>query len=148
MGSRRGYQFELETAAIAGKRGRRVPKSGSYGTTNGISKLAGDAIFELPWHSRTINVECKHGYSREGQKAKSMTLKKEWFDKHFAQSKEMDFYPMFAMKLKFTSENGLSKFFLVPFPVMKRLLEEQENMYQELLELKNESKADKNRKIH
>lgn len=130
MATRKGYEFELETAELAGRYGQRVPRSGAYGTTSGIAQLAGDCRWKIPWLSKELVGECKHGYSRPDAKAKSMTLKREWFDKHYEQSELMNFFPFWAMKLKFTSE----RYILLPFPVMKKFLEEADELYKEFKE--------------
>jgi len=139
--SRKGYQFELKTASLAGKRGKRIPRSGAIGTTEGIGKLCGDARWDLPWLQKTVAIECKHGYSKEGERAKSMTIQKEWFDKHLEQSERGNFYPVFAMKLKFAAgKDGLTEYMLIPFPVMQTILKEMENLYLEVEELRDEQK--------
>jgi len=103
--------------------------------------LCGDARWDLPWMMKPIAIECKHGYSRPGERAKSMTLKREWFDKHLEQAKTGNYYPAFAMKLKFSTKDGLSDFMLIPFPVMECILKEMEHLYEEVEELRNEQKV-------
>lgn len=136
MTKAKGQEFEEETASLAGKRGRRIPRSGGYGTVTGIAKLSGDARWDLPWLSSSINLECKHGYSGEPGTGKSMTIKREWFDKHLAQAKAGGFIPMFAMKFKFTTEDGMSKFILIPFSAMKKIIKQMDDTYLELEELR------------
>jgi len=138
---KKGKEFERETAALAGKRGKRIPMSGSIGTVHGIDKLAGDAIWKLPWLNSNINIESKHGYGDKNKEVKSIRVQREWFEKHLGQAKALNFYPAFAMKFKFTHEDGLSKFILIPFPTMKQILEEMENLWLELEELRAEKKA-------
>ena len=141
MALKKGKEFEKETAALAGKYGKRIPSSGAFGTTMGEKALAGDAKWVFPFNmggGNEVHVECKHGYDRSKKEQKSMTIYREWFEKHLNQSKAMDFVPMFAMKFKFTQQNGLSKFVLIPFPVMEKLIQDMENMYLEIEELKNE----------
>ena len=147
MTVRKGKQFERETAALAdegsGKYGKRVYKSGAIGTTDGIDKLVGDARWVFPWlDGDIISIECKHGYG-DDQKGKSFRIQREWFDKHLEQCKAANTHPMFAMKFKFTAENGLSKFMLIPFPVMQWLIKNMENMHLELEELRHEQKKRK-----
>jgi len=125
MATKKGQEFERETADLAGSYGKRVPRSGAYGTTEGITRLAGDCRWDFPWLSKLMVGECKHGYSRPDARAKSMTLKREWFDKHKEQSKQMEFLPFWAMKLKFTNE----KYLIIPFEVMSTLLEEVNDLY-------------------
>ncbi len=134
MATKKGIEFERETAALAGEYGKRIPKSGAYGTTEAIDKLAGDARWDIPWSSKSIHLECKHGYSRPGQQAKSMTLYREWFDKLGEQAKRLNFFPAWAMKLKFTSE----KYVLIPFPVMEKMLKDMTDVWKELEELRAE----------
>jgi len=144
MAIRKGKVFESETAALAGVSpkgvpyGKRVAKSGALGTTDGIPQLAGDARWMLPWLDSEIHLECKHGYSDKGQERKSMRIEREWFDKHMKQAKALDFYPAFAFKFKFTTQNGMSKMILIPFPVMERILSIVNNMHIELEDLKRE----------
>ena len=141
MALTKGKAFEKETAEVAGKYGTRVPSSGAFGTTMGVKELAGDAKWKFPWSmggGKEIHVECKHGYDRSKKEQKSMTIYREWFEKHLNQAKALDFVPMFAMKFKFTQQNGLSKFILIPFPIMEKLIKDMENMYLEIEELKNE----------
>lgn len=138
MATKKGKVFESETAALAGKHGKRVPKSGAYGTVEGIPQLAGDARWKLPWLDSEIHVECKHGYSDKGQERKSMRLEREWFDKHMAQAKALDFYPVFAFKFKFTQQNGMSKMVVIPFPVMGKVLSTVNNMHERIEELERE----------
>ncbi len=141
MTQRKGKKFEGETAALAGKYGKRVPHSGAIGTITGIGRLAGDAVWLLPWlDDNIIALECKHGYSDKGEERKSLRLKRDWFDKHLAQAQAMNFYPAFAMKFKFTAENGISKFVLIPFPVMEKILKHMDDTYLELEELKKDYK--------
>lgn len=136
--TKRGYQFERETAALAGEHGKRIPRSGGYGT-EGFVGMVGDVHFKFPWmRKKTISIECKHGYSDAGQQRKSMRIERAWFDKHINQTKMADFLPAWAMKFKATSENGISKFILIPFSTMKEIIYEMENVYSELQELKDE----------
>lgn len=135
--------FERETAALAGKDGygkgygRRVALSGSIGTTEGMPKFVGDAQWDWPWMDKIISIECKYGYADKAE-AKSIRLQKKWFDKHYEQCKAHNLLPMFTMKIKLARQNGLSKFALIPFPVMQELVETMHNMYLELEELKRE----------
>jgi len=141
---KKGKVFERETAALAGVSpkgkiyGRRIERSGAIGTAEGISELAGDVRWMLPWLDSEIHLECKHGYSDKGQERKSMRIERKWFDKHITQAKSLDFYPAFAFKFKFTQQNGMSKMVVIPFPVMERVLREANNVYEELEELKRE----------
>jgi hypothetical protein len=164
-----GKEFERECAALAGvcslctgtgkygkdrcpvckgrgKYGRRNYKSGGAGTVTGIPELTGDAIWFLPYLSKPIVIEAKHGYGDKNKKVKSIRIQKEWFDKHLETSKNMELYPAFAMKFKFTSANGMSKFILIPFPTMEKILKDMENLYLEVHELKNEQKKIGNRR--
>lgn len=144
MAIQKGKEFERETAALAGRFGKRIPRSGAIGTIEGIPRLAGDARWDFPWMNKFIAIECKHGYGTKGSdKSKSMNIKREWFDKHLKDAKRFDFYPAFAMKLKFTAENGLSKFMLIPFPVMERMIKEMSDLYLENCELRDEAKKKK-----
>lgn len=138
MAVKKGKVFERETAALAGDYGQRIPSSGAIGTTWGVSQLAGDVRWKLPWLDSEIHVECKHGYSDKGQERKSMRIEREWFDKHMTQAEAMDFYPVFAFKFKFTQQNGMSKMIVIPFPVMERVLGTVNNMHKEIEELKRE----------
>lgn len=136
--TKRGYQFERETAALAGEHGKRIPRSGGYGT-EGFVGMVGDVQFKFPWmRKKVISIECKHGYSDAGQQRKSMRIERAWFDKHMNQTKMADFLPAWAMKFKATSENGMSKFVLIPFSTMKEIINEMDNVYSELQELKDE----------
>jgi len=139
MGFKKGKQFERETAAIAGKYGMVIPMSGAIGTVTGISDLAGDVRWKFPWFNSNINVECKHGYDRSKTDQKTMTVYRNWFDKHLKQAKLLNFYPVFAFKFKFTQQNGMSKFVLIPFPIMEKLIHQTENVYLEMLELREEN---------
>ena len=138
MGVKKGKVFERETAALAGEYGKRIERSGAIGTTEGISQMAGDVRWRLPWLDSEIHLECKHGYSDKGQERKSMRLDRAWFDKHMEQAKALDFYPAFAFKFKFTQQNGMSKMVVIPFPVMERVLSTVNNMHKEIEELQRE----------
>lgn len=138
MAVKKGKDFERETAALAGDRGQRIPSSGAIGTVWGVPQLAGDVRWKLLWLDSEIHIECKHGYSDKGQERKSMRIEREWFDKHMAQAKALDFYPVFAFKFKFTQQNGMSKMVVIPFPVMERVLSAANNLYEELEETKRE----------
>jgi len=141
MSVRKGKAFEKETAELAGKYGKRVRGSGAIGTVDGYRAYVGDAKWYFPFRfggGNHIHIECKHGYDRSKKEQKSMTIYREWFEKHLAQAKAFDFVPMFAMKFKFTQQNGLSKFMLIPFPVMEQLIKDVENLYLENEELKEE----------
>jgi len=141
--TKRGYQFERETAALAGEHGKRMPRSGGYGT-EGFVTMCGDVQFKFPWMSgKVISIECKHGYSDKGQERKSMRIDRAWFEKHMKQSKMGDFLPAWAMKFRSTHENGMSKFVMVPFSTMKEIINEMENVYSELQELRDEQKKRK-----
>ena len=144
MAYKKGKKFEKETAELAGKgRGRVSPKSGAIGTTYGAPNVAGDASWKFPWlpKDKTIQIECKHGYDKSKTVRKSMTIYRDWFDKHLGQAKMLGFIPMFAMKFKFTtSSSGLSSFILIPFSTMEKLLKIVDNMWEELEELRNEKK--------
>lgn len=143
MAAKKGKVFERETAAVAGvdskgkQLGRRIERSGAIGTTSGIPQLAGDVRWMLPWLDSEIHLECKHGYD-DDPKQKSFRIYREWFDKHMIQAKAFDFYPAFAFKFKHTSQNGMSKMVVIPFPVMERILSTANNMYEEMEELKRE----------
>lgn len=136
--AKRGYAFERETAALGGEYGKRVPRSGGYGT-EGYLGMVGDVLFKFPWmNRRVISIECKHGYSDKGQERKSMRIDRAWFDKHMKQAKMAEFLPAWAMKFKATSENGMSKFVLIPFSTMEEIIKQMDNTYLELQELRNE----------
>lgn len=136
--AKRGYQFERETASLAGENGKRMPRSGGYGT-EGFIGMVGDVHFKFPWmNKRVISIECKHGYSDKGQERKSMRIERAWFDKHMKQTKMADFLPAWAMKFKATHENGMSKFVMIPFSTMKEIIKEMDNVYSELQEFRNE----------
>jgi len=170
--TKKGKDFERETAALPGKRvvgkhtvdiGRRVPYSGIYGTISGQADNAGDVHWNLPWfnHGKGVQVECKHGYddAKKGtmcptcgkkldkpiENQKSMTIYREWFDKHMAQGEDLDFYPLFAMKFKFAKE---SKFMVIPFSAMAKMLKDMEDCWLELEELRNEQKKQRAAKSH
>jgi len=138
MAVQKGKVFERETAALAGEYGKRIERSGAIGTVEGISQMAGDVRWRVPWLDSEIHVECKHGYSDKGQERKSMRLEREWFTKHMTQAKALDFYPVFAFKFKFTQQNGMSKMIVIPFPVMERVLSTVNNMHKEIEELQRE----------
>ena len=161
--TQKGKDFERETAHLAGtcslcggkgrknggkckhcdgygKYGMRIPRSGSIGTIVGIPEMQGDAKWHFPWLSRLLMLECKHGYSTKGDKAKSIRVQRDWFVKHMQNAKNMNFIPAFAMKFKFTSENGISKFILIPFSYMTEILRDVENLYIECEQLKAEVK--------
>ncbi len=139
MAYKKGKEFEKETAAVAGKYGERIPRSGAIGTMYGISRLSGDAIWKLPWFEKWLVGECKHGYSRKNENAKSMTIKREWFEKHMTQAKALDFYPFFSMKFKFTSENGMSKYILISHGTMTHLIKEMNDLWEKYQELLKET---------
>jgi hypothetical protein len=134
---RKGYPFEKETEALAGKYGKRCYKSGGVGSVTGIAALVGDVIWKFPWLRDRITVECKHGYDDKPDQ-KTFRIYREWFDKHMKQAKAADLLPIWAMKFKGTSENGMSKFVLIPFSTMGEIIKQMDNVYQELQELKNE----------
>ena len=145
--TRKGYHFEKETEALAGKYGRRVPMSGAVGA--GIPQLSGDVIWNFPWMgNEVITVECKHGYGDESKaEQKSFRIHREWFDRHNKVAKSADLLPVWAMKFKGVQENGMSKFVLIPFPVMERILKHMENIHLELEEVKSEQ-AKRNKTKH
>ena len=135
MSKRKGYKFEKETEALAGKHGQRVPMSGALGSSIGIPKLCGDVIWEFPWMNKeVITIECKHGYDDKPDQ-KTFRIYREWFDKHMKQAKSADLLPIWAMKFKSTSENGMSKFVLIPFSTMQEIIKQMDNTYAELQEL-------------
>jgi len=144
LGFNRGKDFERETANLVNTkeephRGIRVIMSGAVGTITGNAYYAGDAVWKLPWLNREIRIECKHGYDRSKTDAKSMTIFKDWFDKHIEQAKAFNFLPVWAFKFKFTQQNGMSKMVVVPFPVMKEIITQVDNIYLELEELRAEN---------
>jgi hypothetical protein len=111
--------------------------SGAIGTITGVSALCGDASWDLPWLSKSIRLETKHGYGDPKKEVKSIRIQKEWFDKLIEQSEHGNFHPMFAMKFKFTrSDDIMSKFIMIPFPVMSKVLKDMENLWLELEELR------------
>jgi hypothetical protein len=135
----KGKAFEREAAALT-KYGKRVILSGAVGTTQGVKDLTGDAQYKLPWLRKTIAVECKHGYADNKEK-KSIRIQQEWFDKHYSQCKNMKLLPIWAMKIKFSYDHSkLNKFFIVPFDVAKEIIDNEENMYIELEELRKYKK--------
>jgi len=163
MSGKKGKEFERETADLAGicnkcggsgkigkdfcpncrgkgKFGKRILMSGYVGTVEGWDRMAGDAQWRFPWLSKPVVLECKHGYAAKNQQAKSMVLQREWFEKHLQMAKNFELYPAFAMKFKFTKEDGISKFILIPFPIMEKILTEMENLYLEVQEYREQTK--------
>lgn len=134
MAVQKGKQFERECAAIAGERGKRISRSGAIGTMEGIPQMAGDFRWNLPWLSKPIVGEAKHGYGG----SKSISVKREWFTKIVEQSKSLGFFPVLALKFKFSVSNGTSSCVCIPKDTMEVILKEMEDMYLELCELKNE----------
>ena len=155
MSVKKGKDFERETAALALERGRRIPYSGMLGTIKGQPDNAGDVRWDLPWfnHGKGVQIECKHGYDgdKKGtscplcdkkldkpiENTKSMTIYREWFDKHMGQGDALGFYPIFAMKFKLAKD---SKFIVIPFKTMAKMLKDMEDVWLELEELRNEQK--------
>jgi len=145
MAKRKGDEFERETTVLAGKNtsgipyGKKTPKSGAYGTVMGVQVMAGDTQWRFPWLNDIISIECKHGYQADYKAdQKSMTIKKEWFDKHLEQCKSMDLLPAWSMKFKFTTENGMSKFLVIPFKTARSIIDQMDNLYIEMEELREE----------
>ena len=66
-----------------------------------------------------------------------MTIYREWFDKHMQQGSNLGFYPVFAMKFKFAKD---SKFIVIPFDTMAKMLKDMEDLWLEVEELREESK--------
>lgn len=144
MGTKKGREFEKETSRL-GLYGRRIARSGAYGTTDGYPQMVGDVQYRFPWmDGEVIAIECKHGYSEKGQERKSMRIERAWFDKHEKQTRALDLLPAWAMKFKFTTENGMSKFFIIPFSTARVIMKHMEDVYLELEELRQE-KYERNR---
>jgi len=138
MAYKKGKAFEKETAELAGKYGKRMTKSGAVGTMEGIDTLVGDVQWRFPWFSKNLSGECKHGYGRKSGKGKYITLNREWFEKHMTQARAFGLFPFFSMKFKFATEDGMSKFVLIPHSTMRELILEMDNMWQELQVLREE----------
>lgn len=139
----KGREFEKECAAIAGNRGKRIPRSGAIGTMIGIQALAGDFRWDLPWLKKKVIGEAKHGYGG----SKSITVQRDWFAKIVKQSRSLDFYPVLALKFKFAVSNGTTSCVCIPSDTMEKIIQDMENLWlekkeveQELQKLKNEYK--------
>jgi len=147
--TRKGYKFEKETEALAGKHGKRCYKSGGVGSVTGIPALTGDVIWKFPWMNKeVITIECKHGYGDDSKAdQKSFRIYREWFDKHMKQAKAADLLPVWAMKFKGVQSNGMSQFVVIPFSTMKEIIRQMDITYSELEELRNEQKKCSKRKL-
>lgn len=132
MSIQKGKEFEKETAALAGKYGKRVARSGAVGTTEGIKELAGDCRWKLPWLDKDMMGESKHGYSEPNERAKSMRIQRDWFDKHSEQARALNFYPFWAFKFKWTKD----RYIVIPFDVMEHILNVVNDLYEEGKSLK------------
>lgn len=142
MAIQKGKQFEKDCAALAGKRGKRVPRSGAIGTVEGIPRLAGDFRWDLPWLKKMVIGEAKHGYGG----SKSISVKKEWFSKIYDQGKNLGFYPVLALKFKFSVHNGMTSCVCIPTDIMETMINDMENIWLELCELRNEQEKQRKRK--
>jgi len=88
-----GLRWERELAKALG--GKRQPSSGAFGTQIHDASLTGDVVVKYPWW-KTLLLEAKFGYGG----SKSMSIKREWFEKVRQEAKLSNRYPVVALKFR------------------------------------------------
>ena len=93
----KGDKFERDAAKVLSVNGgnwRRIPGSGSIGTSLKISDLTGDLAGTYSWFTKALRGEAKVGYGT----SKQMQLKREWFTKVREQANLDNKYPVVIVK--------------------------------------------------
>lgn len=89
-----GLRWERELAKLLD--GKRQPSSGAFGTQIHDASLTGDVVVKYPWWHRVLHLEAKYGYGGP----KSLSLKREWFEKVRREAKLAHRYPIVAIKFR------------------------------------------------
>lgn len=126
-----GDRWEREVAKRL--KGRRQPTSGAFGTQHNEPSLTGDVVVHYPWWNRQLHLECKAGYGG----SKSLTLKREWFEKVRAEAILAKRYPVVAVKFKGVTGGDIesAKVICINFDVWERMMKEIEYMYLDMLSM-------------
>jgi len=78
---------------------KRVPGSGAIGTVFSEPLLTGDEVGKIESMPQGFKIECKSGYNTlTNKETKSVSVKKEWFDKVSMESKGDFSIPLVACK--------------------------------------------------
>jgi len=89
-----GLRWERELSKLLG--GKRQPSSGAFGTQIHDAALTGDLTVGYPWWHKLLHIEAKFGYGG----SKSMSIKREWFEKVRIEAKLANRYPIVALKFR------------------------------------------------
>lgn len=130
----KGKRFERELTkdlSINGGKWKRIPGSGSIGTTLGMSNLTGDNRGSYPWWHKELKGEAKFGYGS----SKQMQLKREWFSKVREEAAVDNKYPVVLLKFTDVTQGdlGSAKVICFNFDVWNEMMAELEELYNEYL---------------
>ena len=136
----KGTYFEKKIAKILNEYAgtwKRVPGSGALGTVLHEKLLSGDVQGKTPFMKKDFILEAKSGYGG----SKQFSIKKEWLDKVYEESKLGNFYPIFAGKFN-DVRVGTNEFIAMDIRVfgeilkyVKDLRDELDKVYEEIAEL-------------
>jgi hypothetical protein len=92
---------------------KRIPASGSMGTTINEPMLMSDVKGEVSNFPMRLRGECKAGYNHsEGKETKQFTIKKEWLDKVAQEAKGSYSFPFLACKFD-NARTGVKHFIVL-----------------------------------
>jgi hypothetical protein len=133
----KGSRFEHDAADALNKKIKygkfnRIYASGSVGTVLNVPGLMGDISGEIRGLPKHIKMECKIGYSNiKDKESKSISLRKEWFDK-IAEEANADYsYPMMIGKFDRVTK-GTKYFVSMDVEVFAELMNLISNLQKEL----------------
>ena len=123
-----GLRWERELAKRL--KGKRQPSSGAFGTQIHDASLTGDITVKYPW-LKMLHIEAKFGYGG----SKSMSLKREWFEKVRAEAKLANRYPVVAIKFRDVTGGDIesAKVICINIDVWEKMMREISYLYAENL---------------
>ena len=124
---------------------KRIPGSGSMGTTLGEAELTADVVGKIDAFPKKIKGECKSGYnSSTNKETKSFRIMKEWLDKVKEESKANYSFPILFGKFDNVRDSGVKKIavldldeFIYLINYITDLKEELDDVYEELQKRKS-----------
>lgn len=125
----KGDGFEREAVRILNEKlkyadFKRIPGSGSLGTTLGMPSLTSDISGEIDGFPRSLKIEAKVGYGNtKNKEVKSITLKKEWLDKVKGEAESTYSIPMLICKFD-NVHSGVKYFVSLDFETFAYLANE------------------------
>lgn len=134
-----GLRWERELVKLLG--GKRQPSSGAFGTQIQDASLTGDVVVSYPWWHKSILIEAKFGYGG----SKSMSVKRNWFEKVREESRLARRYPAVAIKFRDVTGGDIESAKVICFNIdtWKEMMQEISYLYEEnLARIKKEFEKD------